>query len=125
MVESKNWWFISRNNIILWVLRKKIDPFDQLLEVGCGTGFVLQAIRKAFPRAVLQGSDYYDVGLVHARKRVPSANFTQLDARKMDKQEHYDVIGAFDVIEHINEDGLVLSNLSRALKDGTFVLHAD
>ena len=41
----------------------------------------------------------------------------------MDEEELYDVIGAFDVIEHINEDELVLSNLSHALKSrGTLLI---
>ena len=41
----------------------------------------------------------------------------------MDEQKLYDVIGAFDVIEHINEDELVLSNLSHALKSrGTLLV---
>ena len=40
----------------------------------------------------------------------------------MDDDERFDCIGAFDVIEHINEDELVLSNLSRALKNGGTLL---
>ena len=121
-METGHWWFRSRNRIVLWVLKKHVSRFKSFLEVGCGTGFVLQAIGDAFPNAVLHGSDYFEEGLVHARKRVPSANITQLDARKMDGQKLYDVIGAFDVIEHINEDKLVLSNLSRALKKGGTLL---
>ena len=40
----------------------------------------------------------------------------------MDEEDFYDVIGAFDVIEHINEDELVLSNMYRALKQGGALL---
>ena len=115
-VESGHWWFRSRNRILLWVLKKRVARINSFLEIGCGTGFVIQAIQEHYPQAVLCGSDYFEEGLVHARKRMPSINFTQQDARKMDEEDLYDVIGAFDVIEHINEDELVLSNLSRALK---------
>ena len=122
-IESRHWWFRSRNRILLWVLKKYVGRFVNFLEVGCGTGFVLQAVHKHNPKAVLCGSDYFEEGLVHARKRMPSINFTQQDARKMDEEDLYDVIGAFDVIEHINEDELVLSNLSRALKSrGTLLV---
>ena len=122
-VEAGHWWFRSRNRILIWVLKKYVGRFENFLEVGCGTGFVIQAIQKHYPKAVLCGSDYFEQGLVHARKRMPSVNFTQLDARKMDEEELYDVIGAFDVIEHINEDELVLSNLSHALKSrGTLLV---
>ena len=115
-MESGHWWFRSRNRILLWVLKKYVGKFANFLEVGCGTGFVIQAVQEHNPKAVLCGSDYFEEGLVHARKHMPSINFTQQDARKMDDEDLYDVIGAFDVIEHINEDELVLSNLSRALK---------
>jgi len=121
-VETQNWWFRSRNRIILWVLKTHVGSFDRFLEVGCGTGFVLEAIHKANPAAEMHGSEYFEEGLVHARKRVQSANFTQLDARTMMETERYDCIGAFDVIEHINEDELVFSNLSRALKRGGALL---
>ena len=121
-IEAGHWWFRSRNRILLWVLKKYVSRFENFLEVGCGTGFVIQAVHKHYPNAVLCGSDYFEQGLVHARKRLPSVNFTQLDARKMDEKELYDVIGAFDVIEHISEDELVLSNLFRALKGGGALL---
>jgi len=120
--EADNWWFRSRNRILLWVLKKYVGKFNNFLEIGCGTGFVIQAVQEHYPQAVLHGSDYYEEGLAHARRRVPKANFTKLDARKMDDNERFDCIGAFDVIEHINEDELVLSNLSRALKKGGTLL---
>ena len=107
---------------MLWVLKKYVGKFANFLEVGCGTGFVIQAVQEHNPKAVLCGSDYFEEGLVHARKRMPSINFTQQDARTMDEEDFYDVIGAFDVIEHINEDELVLSNMYRALKQGGALL---
>ena len=57
-------------------------------------------------------------GLVHTRERLPFATLTQLDATTMTETKRYDVIGAFDVIEHIDKNQLVLENLSRALNDG-------
>ena len=40
----------------------------------------------------------------------------KLNALDMNDHQKYDSIGAFDVIEHIENDGLALSNLSKALK---------
>lgn len=116
--EASYWWFRGRNRILLWVLTAKICPFSKLLEVGCGTGFVLQAIRKEFPHSELFGSEYFEEGLLFARERLPSATFCRMDATEMDESDVYDVIGAFDVIEHIEMDLKVLSNLVRALKSG-------
>jgi SAM-dependent methyltransferase len=120
--EAGHWWFRSRNRILLWVLKKYVGSFKNFLEVGCGTGFVLSAVRNSYPAAELYGSEYFEEGLTHARRRVPSVNFSKLDARKMNDDERFDCIGAFDVIEHIKEDELVLSNLSRALKNGGTLL---
>lgn len=116
--EANHWWFRSRNRVLLWMLSERVSEFGRLLEVGCGTGFVLQAIRQAYPGVELFGSEFFEEGLVHARGRIPSATFTQLDARIMRDSRKYDVIGAFDVIEHIEEDDLVLANLARGLKGG-------
>lgn len=116
--EANHWWFRTRNRVLLWALRSYVGRFSSFLEVGCGTGFVLEEIRSAYPSADLYGSEYFEEGLLHARERIPSATFTQLDATQMNDVECYDVIGAFDVIEHIEQDQLVLNNLSRAIKKG-------
>ncbi|VVM39543.1 Ubiquinone biosynthesis O-methyltransferase [Pseudomonas fluorescens] len=121
--ESKHWWFRARNSVLLWALKKKVGKFQSFLEVGCGTAFVLESVRKAYPDASLYGSEFFDEGLVHARKRIPSAKFAQLDATEMSDVDKYDVIGAFDVIEHIEQDQLVIDNLSRALKqNGSLII---
>ena len=117
-IEAGNWWFRSRNRFLLWVLSKHIDSFGSFLEIGCGTGFVLEAIQKVHPNAQIFGSEFFEEGLEFARERVPSAEFTQLDATIMTETECYDLIGAFDVIEHIEQDEKVLSNLARALNTG-------
>lgn len=120
--EAGHWWFRSRNRLILWVLKTRVITFSSFLEIGCGTGFVLEGISKAFPHTMLFGSEYFEEGLVHARARLPQAALSQLDATQLSEREHYDVIGAFDVIEHIEEDERVLANVSRALKPGGWLL---
>lgn len=113
--EAKHWWFRARNRILLWALQNKIPSFHTFLEVGCGTGYVLEAVRQTYPKATLYGSEFFEEGLVFARQRIPTATFTQLDARLLEDNQCYDVIGAFDVLEHISEDVQVLENLARAL----------
>jgi len=45
-----------------------------------------------------------------------------MDARKIPFEEEFDVIGLFDVIEHIEEDDLVLSQVNSALKSNGVVI---
>ena len=120
--EATNWWFLSRNSILLWVLRNKVQEFSNFLEVGCGTGFVLNAVANDFPDITLNASEYYEEGLVYARKRVPSCNFKCVDATKMVENNVYDCIGIFDVLEHIKNDYIALYNLNRALKSNGSIL---
>lgn len=117
-VENQHWWFLSRLNIIIWCLKEKVKYFNNFLEIGCGTGFVLKGIEKIFPNVDLHGSEYHEEGLKFARKRLSNANLIRLDVLLMEELEEFDAIGAFDVIEHIESDKLVLSNIYRALKKG-------
>ena len=79
---------------------------------------MLEAISRRFPDVRLKGTEFFEEGLVHARRRVPSANFEQMDACFLNDIDRFDLIGAFDVIEHIREDEVVLRNMSRALDVG-------
>lgn len=115
-LESENFWFRARNELILWALRNYKPDASTFLEVGCGTGFVLSGISRACPKLALSGSEIFLAGLSHAAKRVPSAHFMQMDARRVPFVEEFDAIGAFDVLEHIEEDEIVLAQLHRALR---------
>lgn len=120
--EASHWWFCSRNRIILWALNRFVPKFNDFLEIGCGTGFVLEGISREYQDIKLMGAEYFEEGLIHARERIPYATFLQLDARVMDDAECHDVIGIFDVIEHIEEDELVLSNIAKGLRRGGSLL---
>jgi len=120
--ESKHWWFRTRNQLIIWILRSKARKIRNFLEVGCGTGFVISGIAKVFPSLELEASEYFEDGLVFARQRLPQCRFHQLDATAMAEVDAYDCIGTFDVIEHIDADERVLSNFNRALRTGGFLL---
>lgn len=117
-LEAGNFWFRGRNKLILWALHKYSPDLKSFLEIGCGTGFVISAISKQFPEARLSGSEYLEEGLAYARQRLPSAEFTQMDARNIPYESTLDAIGAFDVLEHIEEDEVVLQQICKALKPG-------
>lgn len=121
-LEEGSFWFKSRNKIILWALRKYCPNFSSFIEIGCGTGFVLDGIRKEFINAQISGSEIHSSGLAYASIRLPDIELMQLDAKKFPFIDEYDVIGAFDVIEHIKEDELVLSNIYNGLKPNGFCL---
>lgn len=117
-LEGGHFWFRSRNRLIEWVLQKYVPALQDFLEIGCGTGFVLSGIMRAFPHLRLTGSEYFGEGLRFAAGRLPHASFCQMDARRLPFVEEFSAIGAFDVLEHIDEDELVLRQCFRALRPG-------
>lgn len=115
-LEDANFWFISRNNLILWALDKYIPKLQSFLEIGCGTGYVLKGISKKFPSTTLVGSEIFIAGLGFASQRLPAVSLIQMDARNIPFDNEFDAIGAFDVLEHIREDEDVLTQMWLTLK---------
>jgi len=120
-VEQEHFWFRARARLIVWALRKHFPRAQSLLEIGCGTGNVLAEIQKTgIGRAV--GSEALAEGLAYAARRAPGAELVQLDARRIPFREEFDVVAAFDVIEHVEEDDEVLAGMFAACRPGGGVL---
>lgn len=120
--EAGNFWFENRNRLLIWALERYFPAARSFLEIGCGTGFVLAGIRQRLPRLSLSGSDIFSQGLSFAQARIPDASLYQMDARRIPFEEEFDVIGAFDVLEHITEDETVLVEMYRATRPGGGVM---
>ena len=101
--EAGNFWFQARNRIILETLDKHVRGPGRFLEIGCGTGFVLQAITKHRPDLEVYGCELFVSGLAFARQRVSEAFLFQMDACRPPFEACFDAIGAFDVMEHIDD----------------------
>lgn len=117
-VEAGNFWFRARNRLLIWALRQYFPHANTFCEIGCGTGFVLAGIEQAFPHLVLWGSEVSSAGLACAAERVRTGTLVQMDARRIPFAQEFDVLGAFDVLEHIEEDDLVLAQMHRAVVSG-------
>jgi len=117
-MEAGNFWFRSRNRLIIWALARYFPSARNFLEIGCGTGFVLSGIREAYPALTLSGSEVFSAGLDFAARRLPDVELFQMDARRIPLREEFDVIGAFDVLEHIEDDELVLAQMHGACRRG-------
>lgn len=116
-VEAGNFWFRARNRLIIWALKRYFPQARTFLEIGCGTGFVLSGIEQAVPDLSLSGSEISSSGLAYAAQRTRSAELFQMDARHMPFVNAFDLIGAFDVLEHVDEDDAILAEMNKALTD--------
>ncbi|MDP3716211.1 MAG: methyltransferase domain-containing protein [Acidobacteriota bacterium] len=123
-VEARSFWCRTRNRVLTQLFRRFTDssrPLD-VLEIGCGIGGVIGALRQ-LPHLRLTGSEIYIQGLKYARSKMPDVDFIQLDATSIPFHAGFDVVGAFDVLEHIEQDELVMRQVHAALRpDGLFVV---
>lgn len=117
-LEASNFWFVYRNQVIACFLGLFFSRAKKLLEIGCGTGFVLSGISHAFPSIELLGVEAYPSALKYARERVRKAEFAQMDACRLPFVEEFDVVGAFDVLEHMSDDNLALKEIYKATNRG-------
>ena len=118
-IEQGHFWFDSRNNMITFFLKKYFPKSTSFLEVGCGTGFVLKRVCEEFPNCRAVGTDIHTAGLKFARRRMRGcAEIFQSDGLALPFEKTFDVIGAFDVIEHVEDDEAMLASFRRALVPG-------
>lgn len=122
-LEEGYFWFRGRNALIIWALGKYGAGVSSFMEIGCGTGFVLKGIACNFPKIRLVGSEIYTEGIAYAAERITGGEFMQMDARQIPFIAEFDAVGAFDLLEHIEEDETVLQQIHQALKpDGLLIL---
>src|SRR5438128_805680 len=110
--------YMGRYEATAHPIRNYFPDAKSFLEVGCGTGFVLAGIHEKFPAMRLAGSEIFADGLAIAKKRVPNSELYQMDARGISFEDEFDVVGAFDVLEHVIEDEDVLVQIFNAAQPG-------
>jgi SAM-dependent methyltransferase len=120
--EERSFWFRGRNRLIDWALRRYFPDARTFFELGCGTGVVLAALRASRPELALAGGEPFAAGLAVARGRLPDVPLYQLDGRRLPFEQEFDVVGAFDVLEHVDEDEEVLAQMHQAVRPGGGIL---
>jgi SAM-dependent methyltransferase len=116
--EGRHFWFISRSRLIAWAIRRYFPDARSLFDVGCGTGGVLTALRSALPRVRFAAADALLAGLAFARRQLPDVAFAQVDIRRLPYDREFDLIGVFDVLEHLDDDEHALREMYRSTNVG-------
>jgi len=124
-IEETSFWFVNRAALIVWLLKKHFPDAANFLEIGCGTGSVLLALQRSDVQIRLFGSELHSRGLEFARQRLDRGiTLMQMDACKIPARSEFDIIGAFDVLEHIPDDEKVMREMHAALRKGGGVIIA-
>jgi len=111
--------FIYRNAMSILRNHKKEG---RLLDVGCAYGFWADFSRKKGFES--SGCDISEFAVSMARKRFPHIDFLQADIEKpLDfPSSRFDVVTAFDVLEHCKDLEAALSEIRRVLNDNGVLL---
>jgi SAM-dependent methyltransferase len=125
VIEDRHFWFRSRNSLISSLVKqitREMEPGYLVLEVGCGTGKVLNGLHEVCSDGVVIGMDLFFEGLKHARKRT-SCHLVRGDVQSLPFAKKFNLIGLFDVLEHLPDDMNVLADLHSILtEDGPLIL---
>lgn len=122
--EDKHFWFQARNQVISTVVRQlaaEYQPGYRFLEIGCGNGNVLRELEQVCTNGTVMGIDLFAEGLRYARRRV-KAPLIQADIYALPFRTKFEMIGLFDVLEHLQDDNHILSHLNGLLPAGGAVL---
>jgi SAM-dependent methyltransferase len=118
-VERWYFWFVARRALIAALAARYAPTASRFIEIGCGSGNVINALTAARAWDRVIGTDLHPKGLSLARSRLPaSVELLQVDARRIPFRNAFDLAGAFDVLEHIAEDELAIAQIHGVLVDG-------
>ena len=119
--EAAHYWFTARNRIIRASLAEVLGDLRgrAVLDIGCGTGFVLADLERA--GMVSTGVDMHPDAVARARQRLVG---TAVCARasQLDQWGCYDAVLLCDVIEHSANDVGLLAEAGRLAKLGGCIL---
>ena len=117
-LDQRHWWYRARREVIAALIRRVAQPpaAARILEIGCGTGHNLAMLGQFGDVEALElDEEARAVAEKRLGKAVMSAPLPEI-AGVADR--HYDLVGAFDVIEHIDDDRAALASIATKIKPG-------
>ena len=120
-LETNHWWFVARRRVIAALIRRHGPKAPaRILEAGCGSGGNL---------AMLGGFGAVDAFEYDETAREAARAKSRLDVRYGALPDdlpfdgrRYDLIGLFDVLEHVEGDTAALAALGARLAEGGVIL---
>jgi SAM-dependent methyltransferase len=122
-IEQRHWWFVGRRRILQALVRELLPPGTPSLvvDVGCGTGANAAALAEDY-RCV--GIDTSPDAVQRAQQRFPQVEFLcgQAPADLGDRAAEARLWLLTDVLEHVQDDFALLSDLLAAMSPGALLL---
>jgi SAM-dependent methyltransferase len=113
-LEREGWWFKARLSILESYCKKIINhPEMRILNVGAATGATSEMLSK-FGEVTSLEYDEFCCKFLKEKTGIEAVNASLTDLPFED--DSYDIICAFDVIEHIEDDIKAIEEIHRVLK---------
>lgn len=104
-------WYRARRDFLFFLAQKHLSAPGEILEVGCGTGYQLEALKKF---GSVKGLDLSPEAINIARNKGFKAEVLDLEKESLG-EAHYSAIFCLDVLEHLEKDREVLNKIKTAL----------
>jgi len=117
-LDQRHWWYCARREVVAALIRRLARPpaGAAILEIGCGTGHNFEMLGEF---GHVDALELDDEARSIAEKRlgrcIMSAPLPELVGVP---ENHYGLIGAFDVIEHIDDHHAAIASIAARLKPG-------
>lgn len=120
-LEDHYWWFVGRRTLALGLLRDAELPAGaRVLDLGCGTGAVLNEMAKSFDPV---GVDMSDQALEYCGERGLGRLVQGRGEALPFSSGSFDAVVALDVFEHIEDDASAFREVIRVLApEGVLIL---
>jgi SAM-dependent methyltransferase len=116
-VEVEHWWFKSRRNYLLNLLKDK-PKNSMILDIGCSSGIFLKDLENlGFEPNNLFGIDISEKAILNCKSNGINNAFV-MDAQNITLTEKFDIIIASDCLEHLKDDKKALNNWNSLLLTG-------
>ena len=116
--HDRHFWLRHRTGLVLWAVRRFAGTPRRGLNIGCSGGAMMQALARHWPGLVMEGADISPDALAVAACLNSDARLHHGDAACLAFDGAYDLLGLFDVLEHISDDNAALAGAARALAPG-------
>ncbi|WP_028664810.1 class I SAM-dependent methyltransferase [Runella zeae] len=114
-IEREHWWFLVRNQILMNHLRQNL-PFKrplQILNIGVATGRTSELLMEfGNVKSVEYDQECYEFTKANVPIDIVQGSILELPF----ESEKYDLVCAFDVIEHVEDHTLAVSEMKRVCK---------
>lgn len=101
--------------------------FENCLEVGSASGYMISEIAKKHPRVKFCAIDAYAGAIKYAKREYPHINFVKAEAEKLPfKNNRFDLILCYETIEHVRNPQKAILEMKRVLRgNGQLILAMD